>query len=319
MNVTILALDGVFDTGLAVVLDALGTANELAAMQPGGAAPFQVTLAGVRPVVTSALGLTVPVLPLAQCPAPDLVIVPAPGYKMPGPLVEALARPDMVEAAAAIGAWAQQGARIAAACIGTFLLAESGALDGHEATSTWWLTPLFRERYPKVKLDTDRILVSSGQFLTAGAALSHLDMTLSLIRQASPDLAALVASYLVVDARPSQAAYVITDHLAHADPLVEKFDRWVRGRLGAGFRIDDAAAALATSKRTLARRMQEVLGKSPIEYVQDLRIERAVHLLRTSGDSVERIAEKVGYADGVTLRNLIRRRLGKGVRELRQA
>ena len=318
MNVTILALDGVFDTGLAVMLDAFGTANELAAMQ-GGDVPFRVHLVGVRPEVTSALGMKVPVQAACTAPAPDLVVIPAPGYKMPGPLTEALKRDDMQEAACAIRAWADQGARIAAACIGTFLVAESGALDGHDATSTWWLTPMFRERYPKVRLDTDRILVASGQFLTAGAALSHLDMCLSLIRQVSPDLAALVASYLIVDERPSQSAYMITDHLAHADPLVEKFDRWVRARLAEGFRIEQAAASLATSKRTLARRMQEVLGKSPIEYVQDLRIERAVHLLRTSADSVERIAEKVGYADGVTLRNLIRRRLGKGIRELRQA
>jgi transcriptional regulator GlxA family with amidase domain len=72
-----------------------------------------------------------------------------------------------------------------------------------------------------------------------------------------------------------------------------------------------------TSERTLARRMQTVLGKSPLAYFQDLRVERAVHLLRTSTASVEEIAAQVGYADGVTLRTLIRRKIGRGVRELR--
>jgi transcriptional regulator GlxA family with amidase domain len=60
-----------------------------------------------------------------------------------------------------------------------------------------------------------------------------------------------------------------------------------------------------------------VLGRSPRAYVQDLRVERAVHLLKTTDEGVERIAARVGYADGVTLRTLLRRRLGYGVREIR--
>jgi transcriptional regulator GlxA family with amidase domain len=65
--------------------------------------------------------------------------------------------------------------------------------------------------------------------------------------------------------------------------------------------------------------MREVLGKTPVSYVQDLRIEQAVHLLKTSSNSVERIAGMVGYTDGVTLRTRLRRRLGKGIRELKEA
>jgi transcriptional regulator GlxA family with amidase domain len=67
----------------------------------------------------------------------------------------------------------------------------------------------------------------------------------------------------------------------------------------------------------LARRLRTVLGKSPLSYFQDLRVERAVHLLQTSTASVDRIASEIGYSDGVTLRTLLRRRLGRGVRELR--
>ncbi|MDQ1834114.1 GlxA family transcriptional regulator [Massilia scottii] len=317
MNICVLVLEGVFDTGLATVLDAFTTANELAALRAVAAPPFRVTLVGMRAQVTSAQGFGIPVLASAACPAPELVIVPALGYKMPEPLGAALARPDVADACVALRRWAAGGARIAAACIGTFVLAESALLDGHEATTTWWLTPFFRQRYPGVRLDTSRMVVSSGQFLTAGAALSHLDMALWLIRQSSPELASLVARYLVVDSRPSQSAYIITDHLAHADPLVERFDRWVRANLDKRFSLELAAGDLSTSKRTLARRLHDVLGKTPVAYVQDLRIESAVHLLKTSSTSVERIAGMVGYADGVTLRTLLRRRLGKGIRELR--
>ena len=85
-----------------------------------------------------------------------------------------------------------------------------------------------------------------------------------------------------------------------------------------GFSLDQAATALATSKRTLARRTESVLGKSPLEYFQDLRIERAVHLLETSEASIDQIAAEVGYSEGVTLRVLLRRKLGRGVREIRR-
>jgi transcriptional regulator GlxA family with amidase domain len=248
---------------------------------------------------------------------PDWVVVPAIGFKMPGPLQEALARSDVADAGELLRAWAGRGAATAAACIGTFVVAESGLLDGHECTTTWWLAPLFRQRYPNVQVDESRMLVRSGTLITAGAALSHMDLALWLIRQRSPRLAALTAKYLVVDSRPAQSAYVVVDHLAHSDALVERFERWARGRLTRGFSLDEAAAAAGTSKRTLARRLQAVLGKSPLSYFQELRVERAVHLLKTTNESVEEIATRVGYADGVTLRTLLRRQLGKGVKEIR--
>jgi transcriptional regulator GlxA family with amidase domain len=250
---------------------------------------------------------------------PDWVLVPAIGFKMPGPLVAALARSDVSDAGEALRSWAARGAGTAAACIGTFVVAESGLLDNQDSTTTWWLAPLFRQRYPKVRVDESRMIVKSGKFVTAGAALSHMDLALWLIRQKSPRLAALTANYLVVDSRPSQSAYVLVDHFAHSDALVERFERWARARLTHGFSLEDAAAATGASKRTLARRMQAVLGKSPLSYFQELRVERAVHLLKTTDESVEEIAARVGYADGVTLRTLLRRHLGQGIKEIRRS
>jgi len=222
------------------------------------------------------------------------------------------------DASLALQRWARNGSMMAAACVGTFLMAESGLLDHHESTTTWWLAPFFRSRYPNVRLDETRMLVKSGDIVTAGAALGHMDLALWLIRQKSPELATLTAQYLIVDSRPSQAAYVLTDHLMHADPMVERFERWIRGRLSKGFSLAEAAKSVGASERTLERRIRAILGKSPLSYFQDLRVERAVHLLRTTNKSVETIASLVGYADGVTLRTLLRRRLGKGVKEIRR-
>jgi transcriptional regulator GlxA family with amidase domain len=317
MKINVLALDGVFDTGLATVQDVFTTANELSAMLGLDVARFEVNVVGTRKRVHTSQGLGVPIGGSLGAGTPDWVVIPAIGEKMPDALEAALRRRDIADAAAALRNQADRGARLAAACIGTFVLAESGLLDGHRATTTWWLANLFRQRYPTVRLDESRMLVHSGAFVTAGAALSHIDMALLLVRLASPELATLVAKYLIVDSRPSQSAYVITDHLSHSDPTVERFERWARGRLAGGFSLDEAASAAGTSKRTLARRMQQVLGKTPLSYFQDLRVERAVHLLRTSDKSLEQIASLVGYAEGVTLRTLLRQRLGRGVRDLR--
>jgi transcriptional regulator GlxA family with amidase domain len=318
MKVAVLAVNGVFDTGLAILRDAFATANELAEMSGLAAPRFEVVTVGVRRRVRTAMGLSLPVAPVARRGAPDWAVVPAIGHKMPAPLEAALARPEIADAGAALRAWAARGSLVAAACIGTFVAAESGLLDGHEATTTWWLAPLFRRRYPEVRLDESRMVVPSGRVVTAGAALGHMDLALWLIRQKSPELAGLVARYLIVDRRPSQSAYALVDHLVHSDPTVERFERWARSHLAEGFSLDAAAAAAGTSPRTLARRLHAVLGRTPLSYVQDLRVERAIHLLRTTGASVQAIAAQVGYADGVTLGNLLRRRFGRGIREIRR-
>jgi len=317
MRIYVLALNEVFDSGLTTLLDTFGTANDLAEAARTPSARFDVTVVGVRSRVYTNHGLSVPVRSATRLARPDVALVPAIGAKMPDTLRIALVRRDITDAQALLRRWSGSGALVGAACTGTFVLAGTSLLNGHRATTSWWLAPFFRKRYPHVVLDDSRMLVSSSRFVTAGAALAHLDLALWLVRRRSPALAALTARYLVVDPRPSQAAFMVPDHLAHSDPLVERFERWARRQLADGFSLSEAARAVVTRERTLARRLQSVLGKSPLAYFQDLRVERAVHLLQTSSASVDQIAAQVGYADGVTLRTLIRRKIGRGVRELR--
>ena len=313
MRVDVLVLDGVFDLGLSALLDSLRLANVLSE----GVAPFSVETVGVRRRVRTQHELTVPVVPVAGRRRPDVVLLPALGAVAPEDIGVALERRDVADAQALLRKWAGRGATVGAACGGTFVLAGSSLLDGGVATTTWWLAPLFRERFPEVELDETRMVAVSGPCVTAGAALAHVDLALWLVRQVSPSLAARVARYLVIEPRPSTSAHAIPDQLAHADPIVERFETWARGALSRPFSLADAARSVGTSARTLSRRVNRVLGKSPVGYVQQLRVERAVHLLRTTAASIDEIAGEVGYSDGVTLRNLLRRETGCGVRELR--
>jgi transcriptional regulator GlxA family with amidase domain len=317
MRIAILALEGLWDTGLTVMLDALTLAHRFSVLQMGGTSRFDVSVVGVRRRVRSAQGLVIPARAITPGLKPDWVIVPALSTGQPEQLLPALERRDVIHATIELRKWHAQGAHVGASCIGTFILAEAGLLDGREATTTWWLAPLFRQRYPNVLLDESRMLVPTDIGVTAGAAMGHLDLALWLIRQASPELAGVVSRYLLADLRSSQAPFIIPNHLAQADPLIQRFERWARDHLKDGFSLQQAADALATSPRTLQRRCEAVLGKSPLSYFQDLRVERAQSLLHGSGLDLDAIATEVGYVDGATLRTLLRERLGRGVRELR--
>ena len=103
----------------------------------------------------------------------------------------------------------------------------------------------------------------------------------------------------------------------HNDPVIERFEKWARQSLAEGFSLNKAATSAGTSERTLARRLQAVLGKTPLSYFQEIRIEYATYLLRTSKKSVDQIASEVGYTNGKTLRRLISKKLDCTVSEIR--
>src|SRR6476659_8203413 len=86
-----------------------------------------------------------------------------------------------------------------AACTGTFVLAHTSLLDGRHATTSWWLAPLFRERFPLVTLEESCMVVNSYGFVTAGAALAHIDLALWLISCSSPSITELAARFLLIE------------------------------------------------------------------------------------------------------------------------
>ncbi len=317
MNIYVLAIDGVFDVGLAAILDTLSLANELIPTLDVAVEPFDVALIGSRRNVRTAHGLLVPCVSRSNLRGPETVLVPALGAKQPAQLIDALGSRDVKFATGMLREFAQGNVLIGAACTATFVLADGGLLGGHRATTSWWLAPVFRHRYKDILLDESRMLVTSLPFITAGAALAHIDLALGLVRQKSHLLASITARYLLVESRASQAIYVVPDHLAHADPLVERFELWCRANLSLGFDLSAAASSVHASERSLSRRIKDVTGKAPLGFFQDIRVQRAVHLLETTADDIEKIAAAVGYADGVSLRALLRDKLGKGTREIR--
>jgi transcriptional regulator GlxA family with amidase domain len=316
MQVAIVVYDGVFDSGLTAILDVLDNANALGG-QIHEPPTWDVTMVGPTPQVRTGAGLLLEPKPLEHAQTADLLVVTALAGYEPAALLEFVGGDVSLPVRDLIARTRDRGTTIAAACAGTFLLAEAGILDGMRATTTWWLSPAFRARYPRVAVDHSQMVITCDGITTAGAAFGHIDLALAIVRAGSPSLADLVARYLVVDERPSQAAYTIPSALAQSDPTVAAFERWAREHLGERISMADAAKAVGVSERTLQRSVQRTIGTSPVRFVQDLRIERARHLLRTTDLSVETISGKVGYENPHTLRVLLRERTGKTASALR--
>ena len=314
MRVAVLAVDGMFDSGLSAVLDVLGAASALREDTPGAPPPFDVTIVGLTPTVRTGHGLELRTTRPGDLDAqPDLVISPAVGLRSPGEVV------DTVRAHPALGwlcALADRGTAMAAACSGTFFLGEAGLLDGRLATTSWWLGPSFRARYPGVDLDERLTLAEHGSTTTAGAAFAHIDLALSIVARRSRDLAERVARHLLIGDRASQASFAVPSQLTSADPTVKAFENWVRDHLDEPLQVHEVAARIGVSERALQRSTAALLGLSPIELVHEIRLEHAVHLLRTTRSSPEAVALAVGYRNVSTLRALVRRRRGSTLAEL---
>ncbi|GAA3279293.1 GlxA family transcriptional regulator [Streptomyces lavendulae] len=313
MKIAVLALDGVFDSGISAVLDVLHCANALRGQLAGAAPPaFEIHTVGVRRRVRTGLGHRIDTEPASTALDAGLLVLPALMERRPAALLETVASPEHRSARRLLAGARERRTPLASSCTGTFLLAESGVLDGLRATTSWWLAPVFRDRYRRVTLEEARMVTTSDGVTTAGAAFSHLDLALSVVGMRSPALADLVRHYLVVDDRASQAAYAIPGAMARHDPLVAAFEQWARARIAEPLSIAEAARDLGVSERTLQRTMARTLGCSPIRLVQDLRVEQAEHLLRTTALPLAAVARRVGYESPGPLRALLRRRSGGG-------
>lgn len=202
----------------------------------------------------------------------------------------------------------RQAPLVAASCYGTFVMAESGLLDGHAATTTWWQQALFTQRYPRVRLNAGEGLVEDGNVVTAGAMTAHADLSLHVLRRLKGHtIARQVASIMLVDeGRASQRPFMTLQR--HFDyPLADSAIAWMEANLGETFSGPQLASVLHVSYRTLHRRFSAVTGMTPLAYLQVLRIEAAKAMMEETRMSVEQIAAKVGYVDGSSFRRLFAR------------
>ena len=309
VRIGILVFPGCLRSGVVVPHDVFTIANTLMLARPiSQRRQFEAVWLSARGNVEENLnGLRLETQPLAGQQI-DALMVPGIAHQSAHDISERIAL--LLPEQQALRDFSARHLPLVFSCSSTCLMAQTGLLDGRRSTTSWWLSAHFRQQYPDVILDAEELIVQDGNLVSAGGVMSYIDLSLWLVGHfGGEDVRQLCAKVLVVDAnRDSQAPYVASamiQNQGHA--IIERARRWLNARLDQPWAMADLAAHCHTSQRTLLRRFQEAVGKSPVQYVQQLRVERAKALLETTRLSLDDITARCGYEDVSSFSKIFKR------------
>ena len=214
-----------------------------------------------------------------------------------------------------------EGTLLCSVCAGAFLLAETGLLAGRVATTHWALAARFAERFPDVKLDTNKLIIDDGDIVTAGGLMAWVDLGLKLIdRFIGPAIMLATARLFLVDpgGREQRFYSSFVPHLTHGDTVILKVQHWLQAKNGEKITLPLMAAEAGLGERTFLRRFHKATGLKPAQYLQHLRVGKARDMLELSALAVDEIAWRVGYEDPGAFRKIFRRVMGLSPGEYRR-
>jgi transcriptional regulator GlxA family with amidase domain len=307
-TVAILALDGVITFDLSTPIETFGRLR----LSDGDPAYHVLVCAPTVEVKTQMFTLRVP-CPLDALADADTIILPGlddPTTPIPDPVLIALRNA------------AARGARIASICAGAFTLAATGLLDGLRATTHWSGSAELARRYPKVDVDADVLFVDNGQFLTSAGAAAGLDLCLHMIRLDYGSAVAADAARLAVmplERAGGQAQFIVhvppTSDKATLEPLL----RWMSENACRTLSLEEIATQAMMSTRTFSRRFREQTGTTPLQWLNHSRLHHAQSLLETTDQTIELIANQVGYGSATNFRDHFKQRIGISPQAYRRA
>ena len=211
-----------------------------------------------------------------------------------------------------------RGTPIASICVGSFLLAEAGLLNGRKATTAWLFAKELASGYPAVKISQDAVLIEDGAVTTTGAVSSAFDLALHIVkRQLGAQVATATARVaLLQNSRSSQLPYVDEALVARGEASLgisfsQSVKQWLKQRLTTPYDLEALAQVFHVSSRTMLRRVKAETGESPLALLQHTRIDTAKKFLTTTTHSVARITEDVGYSDVATFSRLFAKHAGE--------
>jgi transcriptional regulator GlxA family with amidase domain len=214
-------------------------------------------------------------------------------------------------------AWIQnqykKGAEVVSLCVGAFMLAETGLLDGRKCSTHWRAADEFRARFPSVDLQTDKIITEEDGIYTSGGATSYWNLLLYLVEKFTDrETAILTSKIFAIDIRrDSQTQFMIfKGQRAHSDEDVKKAQKFIENNFQEKFTVDEISAECAISRRSLERRFKKATSNTVSEYIQRVKIEAAKKSFETSRKNISEVMFDVGYTDTKAFRGIFKRITG---------
>ncbi|MFJ3788518.1 GlxA family transcriptional regulator [Kitasatospora sp. NPDC090091] len=315
LRVGVLAYPGCFASEVYGVPDLLAMATHVAAARGAVQPAYETSVVSPRRRVVASGGSA---LDVAAVRPVDVLIVP--GFELSPTLDLDATLAGLRPEVASIRSQAASGTAVVSICVGAFLVAEAGLLDGREATTSWLFADRFARRYADVRLRRESLVVTDRGVTTTAAFSAMYDFALQFVREHDgPHVARSTARIaLVDDARSTQTPYVdpaLIPTVGREFSLGVK--RWLDQNLGARYDLPALAREFHVSTRTLLRRFAAEAGETPLAYLQTARVRRARHLLETTDRTVASIAADVGYRDPGTFSGIFARRAGRRPTEYR--
>lgn len=328
MDVTVLLLNGGFSFTALLPMDVFRCAGVLWSTMTGGQPEhcFTVRTAalGGRPIEVADQFSICAAHRLEDIQKTDLVLVPAAGLDLHA-LMGGCDLDTAIAANQGVLPWlkeqAMRGTHIAGVCSGVALLAEAGLLNGRRATTHWALADQFRQRFPAVLWDTEYLITESDGIYCGGGINAAADLSLFLVQKFfGHETAAQCAKAMLLEMpRTWQIAFAHLDVVRdHGDGAVTRAQDWIHRHYHTEIRFDDLALRMGMSPRNFIRRFKSATGRSPLDYLQALRVASAKRLLESGKGTVQEISSIVGYDDAIFFRSLFRRHVGLSPSQYRQ-
>jgi transcriptional regulator GlxA family with amidase domain len=207
----------------------------------------------------------------------------------------------------------KKGADIASMCTGAFIAASTGLLNGKKATTHWMGATAFRQLFPKVQLEDDKMIIDEGRVYSSGGAFSFTSLIIYLIEKfCGREMAFAAAKVFVIQVHNiSQQSFSIFDSQRnHEDYDIGKVQDYIEKNYDDTLTINGLAEKFNMSSRTFIRKFTATTGNTPLEYIQRVRVEAAKRLLEKGKLTVEKVCMETGYGDFGFFRNIFKRFTG---------
>jgi transcriptional regulator GlxA family with amidase domain len=207
----------------------------------------------------------------------------------------------------------ERGAEVVSLCVGAFMLAKTGLLDGKKCSTHWQAADEFREMFPAVDLQTDKIITEEDGIYTSGGATSYWYLLLYLVEKFTDrETAILTSKVFAIDIkRDSQTQFIIfKGQRTHTDEDIKRAQKFIENNFQERITIDELSDKIAVSRRSLERRFKKATNNTVNEYVQRVKIEAAKKIFETTRKNITETMFDVGYSDTKTFRGIFKKITG---------